>query len=234
MKWRIASIVLIVLLVAGGCVGGITVTSLGSQLNELEASYASLRTQFTSLESSHSSLKTDYSSLQSRFDTVRGENVRLSADNAQLGRDLTSAKRTIDDLQKLAPPFNYYPQRRSEYTVKGYIPTPGKYSIAEPSILVSFPNAGKYFIYGRPLGTGSMQPFFGAGASLIETKGFTTTDIAVGDIVTWEDPTRKMRIIHQVIKVLPNGVVTKGFNNLKDDGLIPWTWVQSLVIGVIF
>lgn len=71
MKLRIATIVLAVLFVVGGVFCGITIVSMMSDLDRLEANYMQLLSSHSSLESSYDSLESNYQALQSEYDTLR-------------------------------------------------------------------------------------------------------------------------------------------------------------------
>ena len=50
----------------------------------------------------------------------------------------------------------------------------------------------------------------------------------VGDVVVYESPVYRYPIIHRIIEVTDQGVVTKGDNNMAAD---PWITPQSLIHG---
>jgi hypothetical protein len=173
---------------------------------------AGLTEQLNKLDFNYNLLKEDYNLLK--------EELRIADDK-------------IHKLKAITPPFHYYPRSRDQYTVIHYISEPSLWTITEPAVVISFPDGEENFVWTRVLGTGSMQPFFGGGARVLGTLDFTPADIAVGDIVSWRDPAGGS-VIHQVIEVLPKGVITRGFNNLVDDGLIPWERIEVLWVAVIF
>jgi len=214
---------LVLLLLAGGMLGGAVVGGIGvsmarGQVAHLESRYADLRDENSALQLYYDALGEEYRQLSDRL-------VDIEAANLELVNEL-------EELRHINVPFDYYPRSRDEYSVGLTYPHDTGDASFEEGILIGFPNAGEDFVWNSTRGE-SMQPFFGEGARLIGTRRFEPEDIAVGDIIGWES-VPWFRVVHQVIEIQDDGVITKGFNNEDDDGLIEWESIKILWIGVIF
>ncbi len=72
------------------------------------------------------------------------------------------------------------------------------------------------------------------GHTIIATTCFSQTDLRPGDIITWQRETG-FGALHQIIQVLPTGVVTKGIHNeVADPGIVEWRYIQTLVVAIIY
>lgn len=67
--------------------------------------------------------------------------------------------------------------------------------------------------------------------SVVLFEPYAGQPLRVGDIVEWSRG--NLRILHRVIEVRPNGVVTKGDANDRDDGLVPWSRITRRYVGHI-
>lgn len=73
----------------------------------------------------------------------------------------------------------------------------------------------KPVVLATPLDTGSMQPMFGAGNTLIQETVDTGTELNEGDIVVYEEGADL--IIHQIVGEEDGCYITKGMNNAFPD-----------------
>ena len=71
----------------------------------------------------------------------------------------------------------------------------------------------------------SMDPTFYKG-DMILVQG--VEDVSVGDIIVFDVPDRAYPIIHRIYEITPDGIRTKGDNNLYVD---PWTISQNDIYG---
>ena len=71
----------------------------------------------------------------------------------------------------------------------------------------------------------SMDPTFYKG-DMILVQG--VEDVSVGDIIVFDVPDRAYPIIHRIYEITPDGIRTKGDNNLYVD---PWTISQKDIYG---
>jgi signal peptidase I len=68
----------------------------------------------------------------------------------------------------------------------------------------------------------------------IVTTCFSNSDLQLGDIIIY-DSHDGYRIIHQIIEIRPEGVITKGIHNeVADPSLILWDDVIALVIAIVY
>jgi signal peptidase I len=89
-------------------------------------------------------------------------------------------------------------------------------------------------MFGDIAGTGSMRPAMHGGHTTIETTCFSNNDLQLGDIIVYDDLEGR-NVIHQIIEIRPEGVITKGINNeVADPGMILWDDIISLVIAIIY
>jgi len=84
--------------------------------------------------------------------------------------------------------------------------------------------------------TGSMEPILDENSNGIKIKPESEEDVHVGDIVTFKQ--NNILIVHRVIEkgVDGNGTyfITKGDNNLVNDGKIRFDDVEYITIGMIW
>jgi hypothetical protein len=71
--------------------------------------------------------------------------------------------------------------------------------------------------FATPADTGSMQPMFGAGNTLIQEVVNKDTTLYTGDIIVYEDGGKL--IVHQIVGELDGCYITKGMNNMAPDSL---------------
>ena len=85
-------------------------------------------------------------------------------------------------------------------------------------------------------GSGSMKPLFDEGANGIRIVPSDESEVGVGDIVSFRFD--GIPVIHRVVEkgIDGNGVyfVTKGDNNLVDDGKIRFSEIEYVTIAVVF
>ena len=132
------------------------------------------------------------------------------------------------------------PQAREEYTPLLFIQSAGMVDIPEPSFLVSFPDPENCIALSNIIGTESMRPAFSGGHQAILNTCFEITDLRAGDIITflYEDSL----IIHQIIEIRPDGVVTKGINNEVldgdfldlDGGIVGWDNMIGVLVAIVY
>ena len=88
----------------------------------------------------------------------------------------------------------------------------------------------------RYAATGSMRPVFDAGANGIRVVPSSEKDISVGDIVSFRSFSNL--IVHRVVEIGEDekGVyfITKGDNNVVDDGRIRFEDIEYVTVGVIW
>jgi len=71
--------------------------------------------------------------------------------------------------------------------------------------------------FATPEDSGSMQPMFGAGNTLIQEAVDGDTELSLGDIIVYQDKNRL--IVHQIVGMLDKCYITKGMNNPAPDSL---------------
>jgi len=106
MKWRIATIVLIVLLVIGGTYCAISINGMRSQLNRLESDYAQLQTQYNSLESMYWTLSDNYESLEANYEALQESYTELQSSYYELEAENANLRRLLEQYEQV--PHDYY------------------------------------------------------------------------------------------------------------------------------
>jgi hypothetical protein len=71
--------------------------------------------------------------------------------------------------------------------------------------------------FATPSDTGSMQPMFGAGNTLIQEVVNKHTSLSTGDIIVYQDGSNL--IVHQIVGEVDSCYITKGLNNVAPDSL---------------
>lgn len=84
--------------------------------------------------------------------------------------------------------------------------------------------------FGTIQATGSMKPTLDE-RTVVLYEPYLGQPLKVGDIV--EFARGPQRVLHRVVEVRRNGVVTRGDNNDRDDGLIPFSQITRRYVGQI-
>jgi hypothetical protein len=232
---------------------------LNIQLNESNIKLDNLKEKNSQIETENTELQERLSSKQIELDEANTEidelAAKLSTPNLELER-LKDAYEILKDrygplkdayyeLKDLYDPLkvkydlwrlqaDLAPKARDEYSYLGYIPYAGEWLIEESAILISFPDPGKCHELGILAGTGSMRPAMYGDHNAIVTTCFSNSDLQLGDIIIY-DSHDGYRIIHQIIEIRPEGVITKGIHNeVADPSLILWDDVIALVIAIVY
>lgn len=71
-----------------------------------------------------------------------------------------------------------------------------------------------------PNPTGSMAPTIPAYSLCLIDTHVDYDSLQVGDIVVYDRPYNHMQVIHRIVTVLPDGIITKGDANPVDDGIL--------------
>ncbi|MFC1754082.1 hypothetical protein ACFL96_11945 [Thermoproteota archaeon] len=198
--------------------------TLVTNYNTLVTNYDTLFDEKTVLENNYNTLVNNYNNLVSDYNTLLGGDSTLQTlyDNLKVKYDLWRLH------SALVPPD------RNEYSVIGYIPYAGEWQIDETSFLISFPDTSNCIIWNNLAGTGSMQPAMGGGHTAVGTTCFSNNDLQLGDIIVYDDGLG-MNIIHQIIEIRPEGVITKGIHNeVADPSVILWGDILYVVIAIIY
>ena len=106
MKWQIATIVLVVLLVVGGVFCWITIVDMKSELNRLNANYAQLQSTYSSMESSYLMLQSNYDSLESNYQTLQGRFTELQSSYNRLEAENANLQSLLEQYEEV--PHAYY------------------------------------------------------------------------------------------------------------------------------
>ena len=210
------------------------VTDYNTLLNDkmvLEDDYNTLVTNYNTLFTTYNTLVTDYSTLVGNYNNLVNDfNVLLSDDTSLL--EIYNELKVKYDLWRLQA--DLAPKARDEYSVIGYIPYAGEWLIEESAIFISFLDPENCVMLGNIAFTGSMRPAMHGGHTTIETTCFSNNDLQLGDIIVYDDLEGR-NVIHQIIEIRPEGVITKGINNeVADPGMILWDDIISLVIAIIY
>ncbi len=67
--------------------------------------------------------------------------------------------------------------------------------------------------------TGSMEPNIPTYSMCLVSTRVSYDDLKIGDVVVYERERDNTRIVHRVIAITPDGIVTKGDANQLDDGV---------------
>lgn len=86
--------------------------------------------------------------------------------------------------------------------------------------------------------SGSMMPVIPRGATIVEKVPSGPHQIQIGDIISFYEPTNKQVVVHEVISIEQNGMVTfyktKGTANPKEDPwLVPYSNVKGILVAVL-
>jgi len=76
----------------------------------------------------------------------------------------------------------------------------------------------------------SMTPTLRSGDAFILEQCDYQTELRVGDVIVYQHPQKTMDIVHRIIKIKPDGVITRGDNNSKvDPYLVKFPDVKGVV-----
>ena len=184
-------------------------------------------------------LNSQIASLSNSLSIVSSQRDSLQAQLATQGRELTSLRRDLASLQTMWDLWKSHsalaPQARDDISYSGaFLPRPGEYTISTaPSLLISFEDPENCLDWGNIVATESMRPAMGGGHQVIFTTCFEVTDLRAGDIISYVHPIGN--ILHQIIEVRPEGVITKGINvEEPDPDVVPWSNIQAVVLAIIY
>jgi len=102
--------------------------------------------------------------------------------------------------------------------------------MTETSIIINVENAS----LSQYAPTGSMKPVFDAGANGIRIVPNAPEDINIGDIVTFGESNIVHRVVEKGIDEEGYWFITKGDNNALDDGMIRFSDINYVTIGVLY
>ncbi len=67
--------------------------------------------------------------------------------------------------------------------------------------------------------SGSMEPNIPTYSVCLVSTRVSYDDLKIGDVVVYERERDNQRIVHRVMEITPDGIVTKGDANMLDDGI---------------
>mgnify|MGYP005773119395 CR=1 FL=1 len=68
--------------------------------------------------------------------------------------------------------------------------------------------------------SGSMEPEIPTYSYCLISTRYDYDSLQVGDIIVYDRPYDHMQVVHRIIAVLPDGIITKGDANPVDDGIL--------------
>ena len=71
-----------------------------------------------------------------------------------------------------------------------------------------------------PIQSGSMEPEIPTYSYCLISTRYDYDSLQVGDIIVYDHPYDHMQVVHRIIAVLPDGIITKGDANPVDDGIL--------------
>ena len=71
-----------------------------------------------------------------------------------------------------------------------------------------------------PVQSGSMEPEIPTYSMCLISTRYNYDTLTEGDIVVYDRPYDHMQVVHRIIAVLPDGIITKGDANPVDDGIL--------------
>ena len=71
-----------------------------------------------------------------------------------------------------------------------------------------------------PIQSGSMEPEIPTYSYCLISTRYDYDSLQVGDIIVYDRPYDHMQVVHRIIAVLPDGIITKGDANPVDDGIL--------------
>ena len=94
--------------------------------------------------------------------------------------------------------------------------------IAAP-VLVLLVILGFFLVSGLrlcPIQSASMEPEIPTYSYCLISTRYDYDSLQVGDIIVYDHPYDHMQVVHRIIAVLPDGIITKGDANPVDDGIL--------------
>jgi len=104
--WLVATVVLILLLVAGGVYAGINIADMRSELDRLESNYAQLQTSHNSLHSMYRTLHDNYESLEVDYEALQQSLTELQVSYNQLEVENANLRTLLQQYEQV--PHDYY------------------------------------------------------------------------------------------------------------------------------
>ena len=102
------------------------------------------------------------------------------------------------------------------------------------SIIIDVKNA----TWSRFANTNSMDPLFDATANGIELKPASPTQLKVGDIVSFRTPATTHPTIHRIVEIGFDTegwfAITKGDNNVGDDGKVRFDAIEGVLVAILY
>lgn len=176
-------------------------------------------------------LTNQVSSLQEQSSNLRDQLTALQEHLEGINKDYNSLKTKWNIWQKHK---NLAPQPQDTIEVWGNVRKVGTHLINRTSVLVSFPEPDKCLMVLRTPGTGSMRPAFYGNHQILVNKCVVKSDIRLGDIIAFQSPQGKT-IVHQIIDVDLDGVLTKGiYNEMPDPYTVKWEDIIGIVVAIIY
>ena len=71
-----------------------------------------------------------------------------------------------------------------------------------------------------PIQSGSMEPEIPTYSYCLISTRYDYDSLRVGDIIVYDRPYDHMQVIHRIVAVLPDGIITKGDANPVDDDIL--------------
>lgn len=197
--------------------------------NSLLDNNTDLVSEFNTLLNDNLNLLNDYNNLVDDYNGLVSDYNALLTGEASL-QDVYDELKIKYDLWRLHADLS--PKARTEYGFVGYISDVGEYYFDQTMFLISFPDPENCLRIGFLSNTGSMRPVMHGGHNTIGTTCFVNNDFQVGDIIVYDDG---KNIIHQIIEIRTEGVITKGINNeVADQELVLWENITALIIAIIY
>lgn len=229
----------------------VELSDLRNEYNQNIDNYSSLVDNYNSLVESYNGLLGNNTDLVDEFNTLLNNNLNLLNDYNNLINDfndlvsdyneLLSGEASLQDVyDELKVKYDLWrshadlaPKARTEYGFIGYISNAGDYYFDQTMFLISFPDPENCLRIGFLSNTGSMRPAMHGGHNTIGTTCFVNNDFQEGDIIVYDDDGTS--IIHQIIEIRTEGVITKGINNeVTDSELVLWENIIALIIAIIY
>ena len=93
--------------------------------------------------------------------------------------------------------------------------------------------------WARVAGTKSMEPVLMDGAHVLERVPLTASELAVGDIITYDSLSNGVTIVHRIVEIGSDNygwyAITKGDNlNSVDDEKVRFQMVRGVVVAILY
>ena len=95
-------------------------------------------------------------------------------------------------------------------------------AVAAPA-LVLLAIFGFFLVSGSrlcPVQSGSMEPEIPTYSMCLISTRYDYDTLTEGDVIVYDRPYDHMQVVHRIIAVLPDGIITKGDANPVDDGIL--------------